>query len=266
MTRAAFEQIVSERTPPYISRIIIPLIRPSIRVIPGPPDPLRPLGSRLGGIPHVPADWTWPSSYEGEPYRFVGQIDCCDVAGLDGAEALPKDGLLAFFVDRETSNGSDHLDPPDAGLVQYWPAGTPLTPATVPEAEWDLGMEANLTFAEHWNVPDPASCSLRNYDFGHNGGDVYRDALTPPDLLDPDRLVSRMFGWPDLEQDDLDGGIWAGTYDPLSLQLLLQVDAYKNGSGNWEAWGPGGKLLFMMEEEDLRAHRWDQAIMFAQLT
>lgn len=273
MTRAALETLVQETLPPDFAAAVLPLIRPSIRLIPGAPDPTRPLASRLGGVPHVPPGWNWPmfDEEEPEPYRFVGQIDCRDLAGLDGVDALPKDGLLAFFAHHMTSEGIPDAFPPEAGIVQYWPPGTPMSPAAVPSAEWNIAPEASFRVAEQWSVPSMFSLPVRAFTDELSGREMYgeitdrveTDGIAPA-LLRTDE-ISQVLGWARLVQNDFDEYMWGEEYDPLTCRLLLQVDAYHNGSEeHW--WGPGGRLYFLMKEDDLRAHRWEAAMMIAQVT
>ena len=51
-------------------------------------------GSRFGGHPFLPADFTWPSHDVGE-YRFLGQIDFSEI--VNRPESLPDSGLLSIF-------------------------------------------------------------------------------------------------------------------------------------------------------------------------
>jgi uncharacterized protein YwqG len=270
MTRAALETLVRDTLPSAFAAAVLPLIRPSIRLIPGVPDPSRPLASRLGGIPHVPAGWTWPLDFDEEPMIFIGQFDCREFAGLDGAEALPKDGLLAFFGHYETTVGVP-ADPPYAGIIQHWPAGTPMSPAAMPDAAWDRPIEASLTMAEQWSVPHMFSLPVRAFTDELSGREMYGEITervetdgVAPALLRTDE-ISQVLGWARLVQNDFDEDMWGEEYDPLTCRLLLQVDAYHNGSDeHW--WGPGGRLYFLMKEDDLRAHRWEAAMMIAQVT
>lgn len=61
-----------------------------------------PLGaSRLGGIPDLPLDFTWPTGPQGEALAFLGQINLQDAAGIPCETPLPERGQLYFFYDAQ---------------------------------------------------------------------------------------------------------------------------------------------------------------------
>ena len=67
--------------------------------------------------------------------------------------------------------------------------------------------------------------------------------------------LSKLFGWPSLVQlNDVDQ---ADTNDPKGYRLLLQIDEYCDGKEAVE-FGDGGSLYFMIEEPNLRKHRFDR--------
>ncbi len=58
-----------------------------------------PLGTtRVGGGPDVPPKFAWPMS-RGEPMVFAAQVRLEEAAPFDVDGALPKKGLLSFFLD-----------------------------------------------------------------------------------------------------------------------------------------------------------------------
>lgn len=73
--------------------------------------------------------------------------------------------------------------------------------------------------------------------------------------------TSKLFGWPELIQRDLDC-TWSRGGESRS-QLLLQVGQYDNGAeSHW--WGPGGLLYFMISDADLAQRRLDRAVFEMQ--
>lgn len=70
-----------------------------------------PLGtSKIGGKPHLPADFVWPyydgTNFEGDavhlPLTFIAQIALDEIQPLDAEHLLPKTGHLYFFYEVET--------------------------------------------------------------------------------------------------------------------------------------------------------------------
>ena len=54
--------------------------------------------SRLGGEPDLARGCSWPTA-EGEPLRFIVQVNLADVAAFDVDKLLPETGLLLMFAD-----------------------------------------------------------------------------------------------------------------------------------------------------------------------
>ena len=55
--------------------------------------------SRLGGEPDLARGSSWPTA-EGEPLRFIVQVNLAEVAAFDVDKLLPETGLLSMFADR----------------------------------------------------------------------------------------------------------------------------------------------------------------------
>ena len=71
---------------------------------------------------------------------------------------------------------------------------------------------------------------------------------------------SKLLGWPDLVQGDL------GRFETdENARLLLQVDTYCNGE-DAQDFGPGGSLYYVLPEEDLHAHRYENCEFEGQFT
>ncbi len=78
-------------------------INENIRLVMCEADGKLPLGSsKLFGNPDVWDGFEWPSAtIDGEKFRltFMCQINCADIAALDGEQNLPETGILYFFYD-----------------------------------------------------------------------------------------------------------------------------------------------------------------------
>jgi uncharacterized protein (TIGR02996 family) len=53
-------------------------------------------GSKLGGLPDLPANVEWPK-WSGGRLGFVGQFDLSELALTQATRELPDDGVLSFF-------------------------------------------------------------------------------------------------------------------------------------------------------------------------
>jgi Domain of unknown function (DUF1963) len=92
------------------------LARSSVRLTHRPAGTFAPPGhSRLGGLPDLPSPEQWPM-WDETPLQFLGQVDLSLLAGRDGLEALPDEGLMIFFFDHAgTASG---LHPDDRGAAR----------------------------------------------------------------------------------------------------------------------------------------------------
>lgn len=247
---------------------LLALMRPAIRLWPQRPVPEAPIAaSHLGGMPCVPANWSWPI-YETEPLFFLGQINCADLVGLPSAEALPREGLLAFFADHDAVMGCG-LSDERQWAVHYWPVIDALRPAATPIEDFTIQPSCTLDFVETVDLPDPGSAVIEALGLADHSrswyGDV-RDAIIThgiPEQHYNDINISKVLGWPNLVQNELDvaperpgSGGW---------RLLLQIGSYENGTQS-HGWGPGGLLYFMIRDEDLARRRFDRAQFDMQCT
>jgi hypothetical protein len=73
--------------------------------------------------------------------------------------------------------------------------------------------------------------------------------------------ISKLFGWPNLVQNDLDSIFRHANY--TQPQLLIQIGWYHDGQ-NWESWGPGSAQYFTLNESDLAAGRFGLAELEVQ--
>ncbi|RYY58123.1 MAG: DUF1963 domain-containing protein, partial [Comamonadaceae bacterium] len=153
-----------------------------------PERPLAATGSRFGGSPCVPPDFSWPVHPAGR-YRFLGQINFGEVAAP--ATGLPTSGLLVLFH-AEDEDGEVSWQDPGYVVGYHWddlashatlqpPADIPTVPgialdlvpglnvprheelrndwpfATAPDLAWDLAQAVN---ADAYLLGHPAHCSL----------------------------------------------------------------------------------------------------------
>ena len=92
---------------------LISYIRPSIQLKTERGSVENPLSSKLGGLPYIKTDTSWPrSSYDNKAFSFLGQIYLAELVPFDEEGLLPKSGMLYFFFD---------LNAADDGKVIYDP-------------------------------------------------------------------------------------------------------------------------------------------------
>ena len=118
--------------------ILCSMARNSIRLtIGGQPDTGVGAG-RFGGVPDVPADFTWPvfetATYDDDdvkprPLAFLAQVCCAALAPYDTDGLLPKTGVLSFFYELGSQRWG--YDPADRGCARvFWfPETAELSPA-----------------------------------------------------------------------------------------------------------------------------------------
>ena len=102
-------------------------------------------GTRLGGLPDLPAAVAWPAVGD-RPLSFAAQVRLSEVAGNG---LLPKSGLLSFFVLDEWADGEapGYLE---KAVVLFTPERTPLTRLPIPrnfQSRRDGTMEERRPFA-----------------------------------------------------------------------------------------------------------------------
>ena len=232
-----------------------------------PPPDLPIAASRLGGLPHAPAGWQWPVD-EGEPMLFLGQINCADLRGLPAADVLPSSGLLAFFGDHDAVTGC--MMTALGVAVFYWREIDRLAPAAPPIELIRVSPLCALALRPLIDLPDPYSDVVQAIlkDAGQvaryaRARDAVRDHGIPEDLA-WHCAFSKLFGWPSLVQHyDLD--LFAAAGARKHFRLLLQLEPYSVGN-EYEDYGAGGSLYFMIRERDLREGRFDRCGFDRQFT
>ncbi len=259
-TRASIEQEIATKYPDDFGQKLTSEIRPALLLWPRPVS-TNPMASRLGGKPLAPHDWEWPT-YREEPMLFVAQINCAELKG-EAAALLPRDGLLCFFGDPDIAAGCDGGGDTSNGAVFYWPLGADLVTHDPPEEDVDVLLEVGVDFLETQTLPDLSSSVVGTRADDRDFRMTYPDrhGIANPSEgreANPDDL-SQLLGWHSPVQGELHT-----CHDP-GWRLLLQVGTYDDGlESHW--WGPGGTIYFMIHEEDLAAHRFDNVVFDAQVT
>jgi uncharacterized protein YwqG len=252
--------------PDDIATRLIDLIRPAIRLWPRrPPARLSRAASRFGDMPIVPSGWPWPV-YQREPLFFLGQINCADLRDFASAEDLPKSGLLAFFGDHDLVTGCGGFSR-SQGAVFHWPEIGQLSLADAPISDFEVMPTCALHFIETFELPDFRSTAIEKLALSKEQKNTYQDiqraalmlGLAQADHYDND--ISKLLGWPNLVQHDVD----AMADHPGQQRLLAQIGEYENGIDS-HGWGPGGLIYFTIGARNLADRRFDRAEIEMQCT
>lgn len=260
------------------SQVIEKAVLPAARILKDPGEG-RLGGSRLGGVPDVPAQFQWPQ-HHGSPLPFLAQINFAELPPGIPWGSVPAEGLALFFYD--TDNQPSGLDPADRGSAQVilvrdaWS----LVPAPVPAAlrqKQAVRPAFPLCFTVEPSLP--AEGTILQEAMGLATGELedYADLwdMLHEQLL-PDQprhqalghshdLLGEMQWEAQLVTHGLYCGDASGYNDPRAAaleegardwRLLLQLDS-DSGLG-WE-WGDAGLLFFWIREADLQLGRLDQA-------
>jgi uncharacterized protein YwqG len=250
--------------PPERARQIEALLRPAARAWPTPPRE-NLSASCFGGLPPSPAGLPWPE-VEGEPLLFVAQINCAELWAAVGPTPLPEEGLLQFFADSHELCG---CGPYYGWAVRFVAPHEALTRAPAPDEDLEILPHCGVDFFATVELPHAFSVVVEALGFTKEERDIYWDLRTRivacgvESRLETDEKASKLLGWPDLVQRDLGDDL--GLQERAGQSLLLQIGWYHDGS-EWQCWGPGGAVYFVLGAEDLAARRFERTGLEVQTT
>lgn len=232
-------------------------------------------GTRLGGAPDLPVGMRWPRFLD-EPLSFVAQVDCAQTAPFDTERLLPQTGVLSFFVAPDLRPGWD-ADDRGAGRVLYFSTDSVLRRRDVPDAAADRFDMVGITLEDELTHPPPGSDAVDALGLDRAALNAYEEALG-----EPDQFIHRMFGHPDVVQEesmplmcqmasngvDLYGSDWRTDPAQAALAsgardwvLLLQLD--EEDAAGME-WGDCGRLYYWIRRQDLAERRFDRIWLIYQ--
>jgi uncharacterized protein YwqG len=248
--------------PPERAPEITSLLRPAARAWPTPPRESLS-ASCFGGRPPSPAGLPWPEVEEG-PLLFVAQINCAELRAAVGPTPLPQEGLLQFFADSHELAG---CGPYYGCAVRFVAPSEALTRAPPPDEDLEILPHCGVDFFATIELPHPFSAVVESLGFTKEERDIYWDlqarigACGVESRLETDETASKLLGWPDLVQRDLDPDL----QERAGESLLLQVGWYHDGA-EWRCWGPGGSVYFVLGADDLAARRFERTKLEVQTT
>jgi uncharacterized protein (TIGR02996 family) len=206
------------------------LARPALRLemIPNPDEGLPIGGSKLAGLPDMPANAEWPECERGT-LDFMAQINLADVASSVVCRELPREGILSFFVEESAIDRTDR----GGWRVFHFADATALVRRPRPASlqEWVHFSPHCFLFTETLTLPcrnnSPWDDELSlSEDDAEAYWELYGHSCGP-----------RLLGYPQPIQND----VLTGKDD----RHLLTV-------------APGNVFYFTIKEEDLRQHRFDR--------
>ncbi len=259
-----------------------------------------PVGtSKIGGVPHLPADFQWPyyeaESYDGEvenqPLSFIAQIDLAAAAPFDRDSLLPGRGYLYFFY--ETVSQKWGFDPKDAGCarVYYFDVTadrlvqTPLPEALPEEARVPLSVLSLRTMDELPGYEE--FCELTDVkrfgpDFCWGSYEQAAESHIQYTDCNPDE-VCKLLGYADLVQGSMLGecaqvtaGLYCGDGKAYQNASQAQKAALAADARNWTLlaqfgtlsdeimFGDCGCIYFYIRKQDLAARRFDRVWLCLQ--
>ena len=228
---------------------------------------------RLGGGAELPVGIGWPVMND-LPMHFLAVVDLAAAAEEDQTGLLPTEGCLYFFADlvrglwRPGSAGlvMHVLEPPGTFPMQFREANPAddqfALPSTIPE-------QRQVSAYAQWTLPDLFEDCL---------GDLWYGPDRNPESDDFDKYgefiriaEEQMLGWPSLRQGSMQAvceseasGIDIGDVPAeLADQWKLLLQYTYNGDETISALELG-TLYYWIREADLRAQRFDKAILISQ--
>lgn len=247
--------------------------------------------SRVGGRPHLPADFSWPvwspagaaddsvSPAGARPLDYLLQIRLAELPRTP-ANPLPETGTLTFFFDRARQPMGESPAHAAAHRVVYTPEETPLVPVARPGGT-TAAPECSLVFRNTLTLPGagtPAFAALVEAELDAHEQERYFDfeeALAMHGSMDDEGPHHHLLGYSENVGGDMrllaqlvangvdcSGGVEFAALDHAALEagvddwtLLLQLDSDDEAELEW---GDTGMLYFWIRQEDLAARSFER--------
>ena len=186
--------------------------------------------SKWWGAPDLPDDWEYPEmpDEDNTPLTFICQIRCEDLTAYDPEGQLPHEGMLYFFA------ALDEFMMDDSGECPFYNG----------IGEWDSNVFKVLY--------TPSTDNLSPYEITWDDG---TPAYLPAEAInfemgEPFSDDFRLLGMPYFQS------VQDGYYDYVNL---LQIDENDD-------WGlrlyDCGMINFLIKPEDLKAHKFEKAVVY----
>ena len=248
-------------------------MRPSVRLTLST-DPATPFDSKVGGMPYLPKDHSYPTGTDGKPMAFLAQINFGQMPALPD---FPTSGILQFFIANNDDcfgiNFDDLTDRTGYKLIYH---AHVLDDINALQADIDVdtdeyalpfptGLSYRISFDEAMpqavtafdfkfdeTVPNLAQFLNDKADQGNYNWELHSEYDTWTQAES-----HRVGGYPFFTQDDVRG--WEHS-EPLSDYVLLFQLASEYGDEGVELmWGDCGVGNFFIHPDDLANLRFDKA-------
>jgi uncharacterized protein (TIGR02996 family) len=234
------------KTATAFSDVVLRLARPAVSVLTTrAADAKIPVGaSKFGGGPDLPPEAKWPV-YRGAPLSFLAQINLAELAPSPACRELPASGMLSVFCHYDPDGGNDDF-PKGSWKLLHFPDASKFTRNLPLDVSFN---PCRLAFSECLTLPDPDSPWRKQLSLHvhRDAPEMYRDFVMGGQLGYP------ILGYPSPIQGDMLG--------KKSVRHLLTL--YSDDKVGW-MWGDGGSLYFLIDEADLKAHRFDRVRLAMQ--
>lgn len=245
--------------------------------------------SKVGGLPHLPEDFVWPSKGR-RPLMFLAQINLEQINPDHVPDnPLPRSGLLTFWAD--TSGLPWGFDPKDNRGYQVHYISNPIDSLEMrelppydadgleeePQYPWTPFNECEILIRDDFcyiTDVDKAIESIFSMVTDEQADDLYLSFSDFEEeyFYEQNQGLHQLLGEPQQIQGDMrtecqlvSNGIYHGDQPPESehakieslmpgakdWRLLLQLDSDEDAA-DW-MWGDCGKLYYWIKDEDLRA-------------
>ncbi len=209
-------------------------------------------GSKLGGLPDLPADMAWPLHPEDEDsLPFLMQLNVAELAPFDVASRLPKSGRVYFFCDT-SAEGEDS--------VVLYSNEQEVFPRPIPEdLEGRGGQDLVASFSEkalcfQTQFTLPSNDWMRLHGMQEEAQDEL-EALREALCAHSNFVETQVLGWPEPVQGDFLVGA-----DSVALLQLARMDEQ---FGNFIL---DGLRFWIIEIKDLRSASFGRVFTEYQYT
>jgi uncharacterized protein YwqG len=234
---------------------------------------LAPGISKLGGLPDLPPDLTWPR-WDEQPLPLIAQIRLSDIASYDQANELPHSGILYFFFS-EAALETAPLTPKSWRVIYYEGDLSNLQHTPLPSEDVEVYPTRTVTFSSLLTLPpldslllEPLNLSFSNPEAPDRGRDTIDAYLTLHQQLDEayNRVspYHQLLGHPFQIQSDLLQEYQRDTHysgNPTDWRLLLQIDSDDDLA---MLWGDVGMLYFSLPQQALAKRDFSQTHLIIQ--
>ncbi len=240
--RALLEENGLER----VSKRILALAKPAVRLALEPGKKLPPGASRLGGAPDLPDGLEWPTA-DDEPLVFIAQIKLSELP----PSGLPERGMLYFFNDSNGEpSGRDETDGEGFRVLYHEDEDGPFAKA---KARGQGLTPCRATVKAFSSLPRSDAPEIGKLGLSDEEARAYVDAY---DSWTSVRPLHQLLGHPLCLENDVREDMAGDDGKPGDWTILLQLDSDEALGADW---GGGGLVYFGAHAKDVARGRFARA-------